>query len=295
MSAAAIGSGSTVFTFRAMGCTVEVDGAGPSARTAIERLFVQRESIFSRFLDDSELASVNRSPAATVFVSETFAEGIVGALWAERATQGLVTPLVHDALVAAGYDRDLSAVADRTLAGTNSRPVPIGRVRLRGCLLERAPGSRLDLAGVVKGMTVDAAIARLDRPGYVSAGGDIAVTTPTTIDLPDGGAIVLASGGIATSGTQTRSWQGTDGPLHHLIDPRTGRPSDSPWACVTVAAGSCRDADVAAKAAFLLGMDGLAWLDQRKLPGRFLHRHGATVTNERWRALLDDPHLEDAA
>jgi FAD:protein FMN transferase len=282
-------------SFRGMGCTIEVEGARPSVRIAIERLFVQRECIFSRFLDDSELASVNRSPGATVFVSETFADGVARALWAERATQGLVTPLVHDALVAAGYDRNLTDIGRQKVSATTSPSKPVGRVRLRGRLLERAPGSRLDLAGVVKGMTVDAAIALLDRPGYVSAGGDIAVTTPTVVDLPGGGAIVVGSGGIATSGTLTRSWPGDQGPLHHLIDPRSGRPSDSQWASVTVAAESCSDADVAAKAAFLLGSEGLAWLDRRRLPGRFLHRDGTVVTNDRWRSLVGDPQLEHAA
>ncbi len=299
----AVGFGAASFkavSFKAMGCTIEINGAGPSARRAIERLFVQRESTFSRFLEDSELSSVNRSPGATVFVSETFADGVEGALWADRVTQGLVTPLVHDALVAAGYDRDLSAV--RALTGTAGRkddapppPKPTGRIRLRGRLLERAPGSRLDLGGVVKSMTVDAAVGLLDRPGYVSAGGDLAVTTPTAVDLPGGGTVVLNGGGIATSGTLTRSWPSDHGPLHHLIDPRSGRPSASPWTAVTVAARSCRDADIAAKAAFLLGEDGPDWLDLRRLPGRFLHRDGAIVANECWRTQVDDPQLEDAA
>jgi thiamine biosynthesis lipoprotein ApbE len=55
---------------------------------------------------------------------------------------------------------------------------------------------------------------------------------------------------------------------------------------VTVVGGTCLAADVCAKAAFLLGDDGPAWLDARGLPGRFL-AGDVVVTNKPWRAALD--------
>jgi thiamine biosynthesis lipoprotein len=75
---------------------------------------------------------------------------------------------------------------------------------------------------------------------------------------------------------------------HHLIDPRTGRPSGSPWSEVTVAAGSCLAADVAAKAAFLRGLDGPDWLDERGLPGRFVGAGGEIVCTREWTRSLDE-------
>jgi hypothetical protein len=45
---------------------------------------------------------------------------------------------------------------------------------------------------------------------------------------------------------------------------------------------------VAAKAAFLLGVDGPAWLEERNLPGRFESPAGV-VTNRVWRAALEMP------
>jgi thiamine biosynthesis lipoprotein len=76
---------------------------------------------------------------------------------------------------------------------------------------------------------------------------------------------------------------------HHLIDPRTGRPSTSRWVEVTVAAGSCVEADVAAKAAFLLSADGPAWLDERGLPGRF-RGEDEIVVNGAWRDAVEPAH-----
>jgi hypothetical protein len=49
-----------------------------------------------------------------------------------------------------------------------------------------------------------------------------------------------------------------------------------------VCASTCLAADVAAKAAFLLGDDGPAWLGCRGLAGRFLARDGGTVLAGGW-------------
>ena len=50
---------------------------------------------------------------------------------------------------------------------------------------------------------------------------------------------------------------------------------------------TCLDADVAAKAAFLLGDDGPDWLDERHLPGRFLWADDRAVINRSWRIALE--------
>jgi thiamine biosynthesis lipoprotein len=90
------------------------------------------------------------------------------------------------------------------------------------------------------------------------------------VALPAGGAITLESGGIATSGSATRRWLRGHRIQHHLIDPRTGRPSDSPWTHVTAVGRDCLRADVAAKAGFLLGEEGPDWLDRRSVCARFV-------------------------
>jgi hypothetical protein len=64
------------------------------------------------------------------------------------------------------------------------------------------------------------------------------------------------------------------------------RQSEARWQQVTVSGATCLDADVAAKAAFLLGDDGPDWLDERGLPGRFLCDYQA-VTNRSWRGSLE--------
>jgi thiamine biosynthesis lipoprotein len=143
-----------------------------------------------------------------------------------------------------------------------------------GSLLSRPPGLALDLNGVVKSLAVDEAAAALDGPGFVSVGGDLAVREPVDVALPAGGAIRVVAGGLATSGTASRG--------AHLVDPATGRPSESCWEQVTASGASCLAADVAAKAGFLLGGRGPEWLDDRGIPARFICVDGTAVENAAW-------------
>jgi thiamine biosynthesis lipoprotein len=65
-----------------------------------------------------------------------------------------------------------------------------------------------------------------------------------------GQTVLLLDMGAATSGTRKRAW-GSD--LHHLIDPRTGRPARTDIAEASVIARSGADAEILAKSALLLG------------------------------------------
>ncbi len=255
----------------------------------IEGIFRARDRQFSRFREDSELSRVNRTPREIVTVSKTFGQMIQRALGAAAATGGLVDPTLGGALAAAGYDRDFDDLEPRA---ETVRPGGRGRwrdVRMLGRLLVRPVGVELDLNGVVKGQTVDEAAGLLSGDGFVAAGGDYAGHGEFDVALPGGGSVRVTRGGLATSGTTKRRWLRAGVWQHHLIDPRSGTPADSPWPEVTVSAGTCLQADVAAKAAFLLGADGPDWLDSRGLAGRFLPEDGPPVLNEVWRESVTAP------
>jgi FAD:protein FMN transferase len=204
------------------------------------------------------------------------------ALGASRQTGGLVDPTLGDALEAAGYDRDFAALSPSEQPAGPAAPARPGAVTLLGRVLVLHGGVRLDLNGVVKAAAVDDSLRLLSGPGFVSAGGDLATRRVVDVALPGGGAVRLLTGGLATSGRSKRRWLRAGEEQHHLIDPATGRPSESPWDEVTACGATCLAADVAAKAAFPLGDDGPDWLDERGLPGRFLA--GARVhENDSWR------------
>ena len=161
--------------FMSMGCEIVVGGAAPPELQAIEGLFAERDRMFSRFRDDSELNRVNGT-AASFLVSDEFAVRVLVALEAAAATDGLVDPTLGAAVVAAGYDRDFADLDERAELRPRPRASPgcWQSVRLTGRLLTRPHDVRLDLNGVVKALAVDDALACIAGAGFVSAGGDLA-------------------------------------------------------------------------------------------------------------------------
>ena len=232
-----------------MGCDVAVAGGDVGI---VEHVLERWEAAFSLFRPQSELSRVNRSPVRMLAVSGLFANALGVALDMAAETEGLVDP---------------------TLCGRWTEIVLSGR------MLSRPPGLALDLNGVVKALAVDEAAEALDGPGFVSVGGDLAVRGPVDVALPADGTIRVVSGGLATSGTASRG--------AHLVDTATGRASDSCWEQVTAAGATCLAADVAAKAGFLLGERGPAWLDARGIPARFVGPDGEVVENDSWAAATE--------
>jgi FAD:protein FMN transferase len=268
-----------------MGVEVVTAGGDGESFAAITAHFERWEAVFSRFRAGSELNGVNAAESWLVPVSPLFAQAVETALAAASATDGLVDPTLGGAIEAAGYDRDFALLNSDARAPGLPESGSWRTVRVAGRLVFRPPGTKLDLNGVVKSLAVDEALELLPGEGFVAAGGDIATRGATAVGLLGGDGIQLLAGGLATSGRTGRRWLRGGRPQHHLIDPRSGRPSSSRWLEVTVAADSCLSADVAAKAAFLLSSDGPDWLDERELPGRFVGA-GKTLTNDAWRSAL---------
>ncbi len=213
--------------FRSMGCEVVLP---PGLRSdGVRRLFDERDLRFSRFLESSELNRVNAHPRGVTVVSEELASMLSLALDAAHATGGLVTPAVGGALLAAGYDRDFSLLSPDGGPVEPAAVPPPPRWSLGGTILIRWVPLILDLNGVVKGRTVDDALA-LIGDGWVSAGGDLATTRPIVVGVPGGDAVTLDRGGLATSSVATRAWLRGGERRHHLIDPRTGAPARLPLA-----------------------------------------------------------------
>ena len=98
----------------------------------------------------------------------------------------------------------------------------------------------------------------------------------------------LPGGAIATSSTTCRRWRRAGTLLHHIVDPRTGRPAAGPWRTVSVAAATCAEANAAATGAIISGADAAGWLTSRKLPGRLVGRRRnradvGRLAGHRWR------------
>jgi thiamine biosynthesis lipoprotein len=244
--------------------------------------FEEWEQSLSRFRPGNELDRLNRSDGRPMAVSKTLWEVFQAACTAEKATGGLVTPTVLDALVSAGYDRSfesLPAFITEPSFGppglTDPSGVIVWDVATRSLVLPNSV--HLDLGGVAKGWAADQALRRLSPlgPALVNAGGDIAISglkidgqawpvgidDPFTIGAPFE-TLKLARCGVATSGIDYHRWLKDGIWCHHIIDPRTGLPADTDILTATVIAPTVMEAEAAAKAVLILGSQaGLDWLE----------------------------------
>ncbi len=232
---------------------------GERAESALARAqaeFERLEQVMSRFRDDSELSRLNRDGRITG-ASVDLVRVVGLALAAREATDGRFDPTVHDALVAAGYDRTFDAVARDAIAPTNGTTQRCGgMIIIAGLTIELQPGFRLDLGGIGKGYAADRAADLLAVVGscLVNAGGDLAVRGGSwTVGVTDEVTLEITRGGLATSGRDRRSWIRNGETRHHLIDPATGLSATDTPIRVTVVAGSATAAEIAAKNAFLGG------------------------------------------
>jgi FAD:protein FMN transferase len=251
-------------TFHAMGTEIELLVDADDARSALaaaEREFHRLEALLSRFRPDSELSRLNRD--GSIDAGPDLLRVVSLALEARERTRGRFDPTVHDALVAAGYDRSFEQVPADRPGITGSRRCG-GAVSVDRDTIALEPGIRLDLGGIGKGYAVECAVTILAVAGpcLVNAGGDIAIrggSWPVGVDTPDGSlTLELGDGALATSGRDRRRWRRNGRELHHLIDPFTGAPAETDLLRVTVVATDAVEAEVWAKTLFLAGEDQAA-------------------------------------
>ena len=277
-----------MFAFSAMNTEVLVVSPQNEEAVAsrVARTFADAERRFSRFREDSELSALNRASGPFVASAELF-EVLERARVYVELTEGLFDPGVGAALEALGYDRSFEPGAlDR-----RSATMPPPTKRFSDVILEaktrtvwRPQQLKIDLGGLVKGRTVDHAARHLGTAGAIDAGGDARLlgVAPSgeswlvDIEDPSDASRILASVAatdvaVATSATNRRRWRVGDTSLHHLIDPRTQRPSTSDLQQATVFAPTTELADVLAKTALLLGVrSARAFLERRSDVGAVL-------------------------
>jgi thiamine biosynthesis lipoprotein len=267
--------------FRAMASDVHVivvDGppeACASARRRIEGL----ESIWSRFIDSSDISRLNHSVGQPLQVDPATVTlmQVMGDAW--RITGRRYDPTVLRALLTAGYVASIDAHNLRTSL-PDPRPTLGGHEPTFGDV-EVGPGrfitmptsAAIDAGGIGKGLAADLVVAELLSRGaggaLVSIGGDLAASGDSPeadgwrVDIEDPldlsrtlARLMISGGGVATSSTRTRRWIFDRAEHHHAIDPTTGRPSDTDLAAVTVVAPCGWQAEAHATALLLGGAAG---------------------------------------
>ena len=244
-------------SFEALGTTCSLFAADESAIDLSQgELWVRALGArLTRFEDSSELSRLNSSRGRWTSIGQELEDVLRASLRAFELSTGLVNIAVLPAMLAIGYTRPLAH--GPTTAALEAIDVPdlpdvlevrSGEARLR-------PGSALDLGGIAKGWMADRLADQLGENVLVNLGGDLRArgVGPEGQGWPvglGGTTILLVDHGAATSSVRRRRWAGD---VHHVIDPRTGRPSDSGLVEVSVIAATAVDAEVIAKTALIAG------------------------------------------
>ena len=277
-------------SFRVMGCAAHVeitDGTEAMLDHAESRLR-ELESLWSRFILDSDISRANRAAGTPVDVAAETVAVVRRAIEAWKQTHGAFDITVLPALLHHGYTHSASAgqpaprVSRRVIGVSGAISADV----IAGTLTVPA-GAAIDLGGIGKGYAADMVTEELLGLGaagaLVNIGGDIAVRgdSPTPsgswvlgiedpLTAPGHTAIVsIRSGGIATSGTTVRRWSTSSGETaHHLIDPRTARPAATCLLTATVIASDAATAESFATAAMMKdGRSAIQLLDLVGLAG----------------------------
>lgn len=281
------------FNGQTMGTTYHVVLRVPDAdkaadvQAAVDARLAEINRSMSTWDPQSELSRLNAAPAGKpVAVSAELYKVLAAAQHWSRATGGAldvtVGPLVN--LWGFGPGGERRTPGPREIAAARARS---GYERLRlepGRVTRTVPGMYVDLSAIAKGYGVDEVGRLLHARGYahylVEIGGEVVAAgerdagTPWHVGierpeagLPQGaelvGAVPLRRGALASSGSYRRYRDEGGQRRHHIIDPRTGRPTQSRLVAVTVWAPDCMTADALATALMVMGPDkGLAWVER---------------------------------
>ena len=288
--------------FRAMNTHIELHAMQPRYAFLLagaEAIIQDVEARFSRFDPASELSRFNARGDASFVASSEMIALVMLALTMHRRTRRVFDPAILPGLEAAGYDRSFELVARDGVASSRSSGVAssIAAIAIRGDAIMAPTELRIDLGGIGKGYAVDLAGTHLRPAGdyLISAGGDmfaagngpggdgwLASVAPAPGDAPRS-IVRLHDEALATSTTAVRTWQRDGERRHHVIDPRTQRPCESGVTAVSVIAPSAVEADVFAKTALMLGVEGgTEFLASQHTSGFFIGDDGRAIPTPDW-------------
>lgn len=257
-----------------MDTVVDLTAFGPEAKAAVaaaEAEIYRLEALWSVGYADSDISHINRDGIASV--SEETAVLVSDALELYGETGGLFNIAVYPIVDAWGFYSGEHRVPDpgelETLLAITD---PTGIIVDRDSVALSAEGMAIDLGGIAKGYAsaaaADAMRAAGIRSGILSLGGNVYAIgtkpdgTPWRVGVQDPsdtaslvGIISMEDEAAVTSGAYQRFFEENGVIYHHIIDPRTGRPSDSGLASVTVVMADAMRADAYSTALFIMGKE----------------------------------------
>lgn len=268
----------TEFVFGTV-CSINLYDAGTTEiQDEIFSRLRELESILSANRDDTNIAAINRAAgiAPVKAAPETF-QILKKALLYRDKTDGAFDPTIGPLVKLWNIGTDSAAVPSPEAIKTavslvNGKKVKIDEVA--GTVFLPEKGMRLDLGAIAKGYAADEAAriisnhgitrAMIDLGGNIYAMGEKATKKPWVIGIRDpeearGQPILslpVSNMSIVTSGVYERFFEENGVRYHHILDPKTGYPSNNGLVSVTIVTPVSINADALSTSTFLMGTEG---------------------------------------
>lgn len=262
-----------------MGTLVEITAIDKDKRKihkAIEAAFDEIKGIdalMSNYKADSEVSLINRQAGLKpVKVSLHTFHVIKRSLYFSDLTQGAFDITVGPLIEKWKFDQDTTLIPSEKQIKKLKALVKYKDIQLnemKGTVMLKAKGMKIDLGGIAKGFGVDMAIevlkkARIQK-ALVNAGGDLrALGTkedgkPWNIGIRHPmirdkilATLEVSDFSVATSGDYERFFEKDGNRYHHILNPHTGYPTKGVRS-VTILSKEATEADALATSLFVLG------------------------------------------
>jgi thiamine biosynthesis lipoprotein len=258
------------------------------------------QSLWSRFLPESDITRLNNAEGAPVKVNPLTAKLVSEMLAARVITDGEYDPTILPKLLAEGYAASRVNPSNITVLPASARwPIETTGTTIHDNIVTLPIGVTLDSGGIGKGFAADVLATMALEQGALGIlaeiGGDVRIggTPPDCghwrIDIEDPfvesrsiARVNLVDGAVATSSTLKRTWDIDGRPANHLIDVHTGQSMESNVVTVSVIAVSAGIAEVITKAGFTRS-DFLTWAPTLGAAAFVVYRDGTTAQTVNWK------------
>lgn len=258
----------------AMDTLMQLSAYGAKAEKALdlaEDELLRLEALFDPELETSEVYRLNNGE--TVYISSEISKVLELCYSVYSTSGGMLNPLLYPIIKAWGFiDYEYSVPSDDDIAALLDN-VTFSSVDITNDALTLPSGVQLTFGAVAKGYASQSVIDIFAKNGVTSAIVSLGGNVQSLGLKPDGsnwnvavidpeatntslGTLSIGETAVVTSGGYQRYFEDSGEIYHHIIDPRTGYPSDSGLLSATIVCVDGALADALSTAMFVLGETG---------------------------------------
>lgn len=265
---------------------VEITIYGRKSEQIMNDLFQEiqyMENKYSRYIANSEISNINSNAGKSVIVSEDSFELIQKGIYFGTISDGLFDVSIGPLVDLWGISGDNQHIPSQTDIDSTRLKVDYCNISMdnQNKSVSIAEDMSLDTGAIAKGFVTDKLVGILHEKNVKSAllnlGGNLYLygskpdNSLWTVGIRDPfgsqgdylGTVAVKDMSVVTSGIYERYFEKDGERFHHILNPKTGYPSDNGLAAISILSPNSTNCDGLSTACFLLGVDkGMELIEQ---------------------------------